>query len=407
MARVPMAATIVLFVYVLVSRSPTYLGLDKSVAIGFAVVATLMLVEWFVHAYKRPLERLLRLDDDPDVKRIQTLSERLLTTTELREYLESILAAAVEALRTPTAFVASLTSGGPTLEASVGSLIPQEPLPDVAGWQHLAQQVDYPNGDGSADGLHLVNGFLVWRDYWIQPLYSASGEEMLGIFGIRARSQTPDLSADELAVFDRLSDEAAGALEDRFLQQGVFAAIEGLLPEITALQERRRAATFGGLPALTAEPAADSAILQDPEFASMVRDALTHYWGGPKLTESPLLRLQVVQRELEGHDNNPVNALRAILVQAIEQQRPEGQRSLSTTEWILYNILDLKFIQGRRVRDVARRLAMSESDLYRKQRVAIENVARTISQMEREALVETEEPIDELNTIPDEAALSR
>jgi hypothetical protein len=125
------------------------------------------------------------------------------------------------------------------------------------------------------------------------------------------------------------------------------------------------------------------------------------------LTESPLLRLQVVQRELEGHDNNPVNALRAILVQAIEQQRPDGQRSLSTTEWILYNILDLKFIQGRRVRDVARRLAMSESDLYRKQRVAIENVARTISQMEREALVETEEPIDELNTITDEAALSR
>ncbi|MEZ4516290.1 MAG: hypothetical protein R3C44_05425 [Chloroflexota bacterium] len=63
-----------------------------------------------------------------------------------------------------------------------------------------------------------------------------------------------------------------------------------------------------------------------------------------------MLQLQVVQRELEEHDNNPVNALRAILVTAIEQQRPDdGQRSLSTTEWILYNILELKFIQGRRV----------------------------------------------------------
>ena len=51
-------------------------------------------------------------------------------------------------------------------------------------------------------------------------------------------------------------------------------------------------------------------------------------------------------------------------------------------EWILYNILELKFIQGGKVRDVARRLAMSESDLYRKQRVAIENVARTIEMME-------------------------
>lgn len=136
----------------------------------------------------------------------------------------------------------------------------------------------------------------------------------------------------------------------------------------------------------------------------MVRDALTHYWGGPKLTESPLLQLEVVQRELEGHDNNPVSALRAILAEAIEQQKPDGQRSLTTTEWILYNILDLKFVQGRRVRDVARRLAMSESDLYRKQRVAIENVARTIATMERATLENSEESIEPAVT-PEHAAI--
>jgi hypothetical protein len=51
----------------------------------------------------------------------------------------------------------------------------------------------------------------------------------------------------------------------------------------------------------------------------------------------------------------------------------------------LYNILELKFIQGRKVRDVAMRLAMSESDLYRKQRVAIEEVANHIADMERQA----------------------
>ncbi|MFN2224513.1 MAG: hypothetical protein ACK2UH_18300, partial [Candidatus Promineifilaceae bacterium] len=68
------------------------------------------------------------------------------------------------------------------------------------------------------------------------------------------------------------------------------------------------------------------------------------------------------------------------------EQKPEGERSMTTAEWILYNILELKFIQGQKVRDVARRLAMSESDLYRKQRVAIENVARAISNMEQEAV---------------------
>ena len=113
------------------------------------------------------------------------------------------------------------------------------------------------------------------------------------------------------------------------------------------------------------------------------------------------LQLQVVQRELEGHDNNPVSALRAILAEAIAQQRPDGQRSLTTTEWILYNILDLKFVQGRRVRDVARRLAMSESDLYRKQRVAIENVARTIANMERSITGDDEQHLESLPTDPE------
>jgi hypothetical protein len=118
----------------------------------------------------------------------------------------------------------------------------------------------------------------------------------------------------------------------------------------------------------------------------MVWDALSHYWGGPKLTESPLLHLQVVQDAADEQGNNPTKALRQILVRAVEQQRPEGERSMTTAEWILYNILELKFIQGQKVRDVARRLAMSESDLYRKQRVAIENVSRTILMMEEEAV---------------------
>ena len=56
---------------------------------------------------------------------------------------------------------------------------------------------------------------------------------------------------------------------------------------------------------------------------------------------------------------------------------------MTTTEWILYNILELKFIRGLQVRDIAGRLAMSESDLYRKQRVAIAEVARGLADLEQ------------------------
>ncbi len=139
MARVPLAATIVLLVYIIVSRESPVLGLPAEVALGFSLVATVMLVEWAIHAYKRPLERLFDLDDDPDVQRMQTLSERLLTTNELRQFLESILAATVEAIRTPTAFVTAITAAGPKLESVVGPLTAPDTILQDADLRQLTQ----------------------------------------------------------------------------------------------------------------------------------------------------------------------------------------------------------------------------------------------------------------------------
>ena len=393
MARVPLAGTIVLVVFIFVSRNSPILGLPTETALGFALVATVMLVEWAIHAYKRPLERFFQLNDEPDVRRIQELSERLLTTADLHQYLESILAATCEALRTPTTFVAAISGDSFKLEAVIGPL--EEPEAQAiwqqADWGELTH-AEQENGNGTK--LQSVDDFFLWQNYWIRPLYNRQQDIVIGIFGIRARASQPDLTAREHTVLNRLLDQAENALQDRILQQEVFAAVEGLLPQITALQERRRAAAFGGLPVLT-EPEAEmgtavsaESVVNDPDFNTMVKDALSHYWGGPKLTKSPLLDLRVVQRTLEEYGNNPSSALRAILADAIELQKPEGERNLSTTEWILYNILEMKFVQGRRVRDVARRLAMSESDLYRKQRIAIENVAQTVATMELAALQE-------------------
>ena len=93
------------------------------------------------------------------------------------------------------------------------------------------------------------------------------------------------------------------------------------------------------------------------------------------------MRLQFVQEAASQYDGNAANALRALLRKAMDQVRPDGERRF-TTEWILYNILEMKFIEGRKVREVAGRLAMSEADLYRKQRVAVEAVAKAILEME-------------------------
>ena len=64
--------------------------------------------------------------------------------------------------------------------------------------------------------------------------------------------------------------------------------------------------------------------------------------------------------------------------------RPAGQRKY-TGDWLLYNILDLRFLQRRKSSDVARQLSVSEADLFRKQRVAVDQVARKIAEMEAQA----------------------
>lgn len=384
MARVPFSSAIVLLVYIWVSRQESILGMPVETMIGFAMVASVMLVQWAIHVYKRPLSRIFQLEEDIEVRRIQELSERLITTKELRQFLESILAIACEALRIPTAFVAINTEKGPKLESYVGSLSDADNALPNADWQAVAQG----NGNGK-DPVRYEDGFFLWQSYWIRPLYDSERELVIGILGLRARAELPDFTEQEDVILERLVSQAESSLEDHLLQQELFATVGGLLPQIRSLQALNQAAKFGSLPDLTAATE-NQKVLNDPDFTTMVRDALTHYWGGPKLTKSPLMRLEVVNRALDENENNPTKALRAILDRAIDLQRPEGERKMTTAEWILYNILELKFVQGLRVRDVARRLAMSESDLYRKQRVAIENVARTISRMEKEFIEEEE-----------------
>jgi hypothetical protein len=126
--------------------------------------------------------------------------------------------------------------------------------------------------------------------------------------------------------------------------------------------------------------------VESGELREWVRDALKHYWGGPKLTTNPLMALEIVERATREQDGNPMKGLRSVLREAIERLRPEGERKMTAPAWVLYNILDLKFLQGLKVREVAKRLAMSESNLYRKQRVAIKAAAQMVAEMEREEI---------------------
>lgn len=370
--RGPVVASTVLAVTVLAGRASRVLGYPDSRVVPFLAIATLLLLQFLITIIRDPFERWMFYGRDRDeIVRLQVLEERVLTTGDLRQYLEAVLNAVCDLLQVPSSFVAVVGEEGLELEVRVGEEQPlrsDEELPTVV----------LPEDGTEVEGLGTL---FPWDVYWLLPLHPAGSEDMIGLIGFRRENVMSELSEEQAESLGLLADRATLALADRLLQREVFDAVDRLVPHVEEIQRIRAAARYGGPDALTESL---EGVHTEADLANLVKDALGHYWGGPRLTRSPLIGLRVVREAIEDHEGNPVNALRAVLRSGMEVTKPEGERRF-TAEWMLYNILEMKFLEGRKVRDIAMRLAMSEADLYRKQRIAIEEVARAIAEMEREA----------------------
>ncbi len=388
--RAPILGTLVIIVMLVIPRVELILGLPRDTALIFVVVGMIVIGQLALNLGKPYIDRLIFRQDREELAWIQTLDRRLLTSSDLHQFLTNVLIGLCELLRVDTGFVLVQGTEGLRVEAHVGDLeaarrFAAGPEGQVA-WQALERDTEEEPPHFRSNGA-----------FWLCGLRSREGEKMLGLLAVRGRSATVDLVPAEEEEVGRLLAQAAAAVADRYVQEGVFATLQRILPELERIQEWRSELRFA--PPLPAEPPAAEAESEpaaaenasQPSTGALynwVKDALSHYWGGPKLSESPLVSLHLVRRALHEHDGNVARAVRAVLNEAIERQRPPGERKLTASEWLLYNILDMRFIQGQRVRDIAARLAMSESDLYRKQRVAVAQVARTLAEMEAAVLLQ-------------------
>jgi hypothetical protein len=372
--RGPVTASLALGLMTIIRRAGELFGGDPYS--GFVPLVMVVTVLMFEHAITLlfPLwERVLFFGRDRDeIQLLQNIEERLLTQGDLQQFLENVLAAVRDHLQSPCSFVAALDGNELSINVVAGNsvLLEKENLNDVL-------RVINQNGDNGRQEF-------VWGDFWILPLHrrkvTGDRDEMLpliGLLGIARKSDVP-IDPDQRDSLWLLADRVALALEDRQLQQRVFRSLEDLQPQMDMLQRIRAAGRYDTTTNLLTEP-----VFETTDMADWVKDALTHYWGGPKLTSSPLMKLRVIRTFMNNYDGNTSNALRALLRQAVDQVKPDGDRKF-TSEWILYNILEMKFIEGRKVREVAGRLAMSEADLYRKQRIAVEAVAHAIIAMEQD-----------------------
>jgi len=369
--RGPVVASAALGVMTIVRRSGELFGTIYSAAVPAVMVATVLLLEHTITLVAPLWERFIFFGGDrADLALLQNLEERLITQNDLRQFLEAVLAAVRDHLQSPSAFVAALDGQELSLVVATGN------SPLLKGF-NLSEALQVVNHEGNGNGEEYI-----WGDYWLFPLHQPpetieGSPIMLGLLGV-VHQPGQVILRDQRQALSLLLKRASVALQDRQLQRSVFRSLENLRPQVDMFQRLRALGRYDSKAGLLEE-----ALPPESDMAEWVRDALTHYWGGPKLTQNPLQNLQIVQQAFKENNDNPANALRSILRQAMDNVRPGGERRF-TGEWILFNILEMKFVEGRKVRDVASRLAMSEADLYRKQRVAIEEVARVMLEMERQ-----------------------
>jgi hypothetical protein len=378
----PFVGIIIILCIQIVPSLERLLGLPSDTLITFGVMTMTVLLPIFVSWVKPYLDTLVYMQDREEIAYLRELPRSMFTRTDLRQLLENSLIAICGALRVEVGFVVGPGQEGYSVKAICGSrsavkrFVADHPL--VLLIPQLQRLPVSPK-----DMLSTIDSFIAVDGFCLLPLRSPDGE-FLGALGVayppEVLRNNGSLATHTRPLINALAHQMELALTTVQMQQRIFDTLRDLGPEMQSLQQlstRLEQATPASLETLETD------LVHQPEFPQLVKDALTQFWGGPKLSDSPLLGLRTVKRALDEQQGlSPTRALQSVLRQAIANLRPDEQLDPSAQEWLLYNLLEGRFLQRKTVRDIAHRLAMSESDFYRKQRVAVEEVARQIVLME-------------------------
>ena len=364
--RGPVTAIITLALVTIVRRAGSVFGSPYTAFVPITMVVTILLLEYSITIFFPHFEQAFLFGNDQnELIQLRSFEERLITRSDLSQFLEMVLAAICDQLQAKAAYLATSVEGSFEVITSMGIQKKEIDSSDLEDYI-LNNESDEAN--------------LLWNRDVLFPLRDGGDElKLVGYLGVRGANEALLEEDEVINAISLLNHRAAIALRDREIQEQVFSQLEKMDPQVEMIQALRAVGRYDRKGILSSDQS-----LENMEMNQWIKDALTHYWGGPKLKESPLNSLEIVKKHLTENENNSVNALRSVLKTAIDKLKPEGERKY-TSEWILYNILDLKFLEGKKVKEIAMRLSMSEADLYRKQRVAIDAVATEIEKMELNA----------------------
>ena len=119
----------------------------------------------------------------------------------------------------------------------------------------------------------------------------------------------------------------------------------------------------------------DGEIYPDEGFLEMVRDALGHLYDYPYLQTHPLVDRLKPDKLLAPQER--ARFLRTTILKTTEEMHP-GAVPFRSVHARAYNVLNLHYVEGLTIQEVARELAISERQCYRDLRKAEEDLATVL-----------------------------
>ncbi len=360
--RGPLTAIVTLGATTLIRRVGNSIGVDLIMLEILAMIACIVLLEHsFTLSFPKMEKILFRGKDLHELERIRMLEERLFTKSDFNQFAEIILAALCDRIRANSAVLFLKQNGG------------YEKAVEIGDPNHIIEKAGRANfkfTEGWEDKI-----FLRWNGIVIIPIKTIREQKRynLGFIGFD-RLKRESLDPEQVRAVNLLLTRLLTAIEDYQQQQKMLISLELLEPQMDEIQNLLAAGRFASMNM--------QINLEDMELLNKwTKDALSHLWGGPKLSGNTLIQMAIVQQKADETGETLTKALRGILEEAIVSMRPEGERQY-TNDWLLYNILDFKFNENMKMRDIAKRLSLSEADLYRKQRIAVDGVVKKLVEME-------------------------
>ena len=293
-ARGPVVAILVILAVQTLPTVEHVLGLPRNIVL-FSVITGVIVAAQIVLSITRALtDRLVYGEDHQEIAWLRELDRRLLTTSDLRQFLENHLTMLCEMLRVPSAFVAAAIGTELILEAMVGPEGTRQEILEDRDWSDAlnealvqvrrsgalsrvgsAQDFDGQDNPSVNGGAVLQTAEAMqptqYGGYWLWPVLEPprerEGELVLGMLGVRARTDAPTISQEELALLRQQLESVGMALMDRKLQMQVMVALRRIIPGIDRIQQmpRNRAlcvGEYGGAPsrAFGAKPNPQSGI---------------------------------------------------------------------------------------------------------------------------------------------------